>query len=60
MEAKQATVEKIGKRWYIRLSDGSLLKFKTGKTRYFNAEYMANFICSDINEQEKKQISDKA
>lgn len=50
------TIEQIGKRWYIRLKDGSLLSYKTGKTRYFNAEYMANFIAAEINEQEAKKL----
>jgi hypothetical protein len=56
---QMATVEQIGKRWYIRLKDGSFLKNKdNNNARYFNSQYMAEFIAADINEQEVKKERD--
>ena len=49
-----ATIEQNGKRWHIRLADGSLLlDKKTGKTRYFNKAEWAQFFADNITEQEK-------
>lgn len=48
-----ATVEQIGKYYYVRLQDGSLLKSYTGKTRYFRKHYAATNVADGINRKQQ-------